>query len=204
MSSRRDVTRQVAIPKLREGEGAPAHFTTQHIAGVDGTHSVVFQVDIASAPVPDRKYAADGIGILERDGEYKLIFVQRELVGEGYVSMLVVHMSQDAIDRIADAVSNLMPGITQFLEGAKIAVGDFVDLGHKAAQTVGFAANIVACGYASREATMDFYQTSSFAWEHAMKSQHSLAVSPIVRVSLPTRLMARLFMKIQEWRKEEP
>lgn len=183
---------QVAVRhELRPGEGAVLRAI--HTPSDGGVNA---QFSLMDAPVPERKYAADAVTILDGSEEFRVVFGQRETIGDGLYSMIVVHMSRDALNNLSEGLSEVLGPLGKYLQTNSISVGQLFEIKRDAPQTVHFSANIVALGYASREGTMDFYSASSFALDRVRKQGRELQIDPIVRVSLPSRYMVALLQRI--------
>lgn len=174
------------IPRIRTGEGALIQVARHNLPKSDGTTSTAFSLDFGATPVPDRKYVADVASVIEAPDGIRLLFAQRRL-DKGLRSLLVVHISVDALKNFASSVVDLLEKVDDNRLGPKDI--PLTAIKEEPAQTVAFNANFVVSGYAGTEATMDFLFSSAFVLDHVAKNGNQIAVEPIVRVVLPTRLM---------------
>lgn len=178
-----------AIPRLRQGEGALINAIRHDLPHPDGTKSTAVGIDLGTAPVPDRKYAADVAAVIEADDGIRLVFAQRRL-DKGLRSLVVVHISVDALRNFSRSVVGLLDGLKAHGQLCGPKDLPLTDIREEPTQAVAFNANFIVCGYAASEATMDFMLSSAFVLDHIVRSAGSqIAVEPIVRVTLPSRLM---------------
>ncbi len=164
------------------------------ISKVDGTSSVQAELRLHDAPVPERKYCADRVWVAETADALRLIFAQSDLVGAGIQSAVAVAIFQDHLRRFLESGGGLP---------AKIHAAGFtarLDTPPEKSpeQSVVLAASIIAATFSGAEACLDFYHVSPRALHAAGTGGGDLAVDPVVRIDLPTTLLAGLFARIQE------
>lgn len=182
-----------ALSRLRPGEGALVQVTRHDLPQPDGTKAVTIGIDLGNAPVPDRKYVADAASVIRAVDGIRMMFAQHKLgKGQGLRSLLVVHLSVDALRNFSSSTEPLIETLRE--HGDICGPNDIplIEIDEEPAQTIAFTANFVVCGYAGSEATIDFLHSSAFVIDHMVKSGRQLAVDPIVRVSLPSRLFLNL------------
>jgi hypothetical protein len=182
-----------ALSRLRPGEGALVEVVRHDLPRPDGTKAITLGIDMGTAPVPDRKYVADAAAVVKAVDGVRMMFAQHKLgKARGLRTLLVVHMSVDAVHNFAKSTKPLIEPLRG--HGDICGPNDIplIEIGEEPAQTIAFAANFVVCGYAGSEATLDFLHSSAFVIDHLVKSGRQLAVDPIVRVSLPSRLLLNL------------
>lgn len=190
MSSRH--SRQVAPSKqltprgsqwaVREGEGTPIAVRVRYDVGVEGQSVGQLEVDVGSAPVPDRRYVADMYGVYTEEGMFQLVFGQRRLKSKDPRSMLIIQLSRVAVQQIlanVDQVKN--PTFVEIVKAMGRAPAAPNDFQSEPAQTVELSANLVLTAMAGDEAVIDFYKASPFSF-HAAPHRGKLSVDPIVRI----------------------
>jgi len=174
----------------RPGEGHTVDIT---IAGVAG-NTVTGMLDLSTLPVPDRRFSCDAVGVDIVAGMYRLLFAQRQPVGEGLLSMLVINMAPESIEQFLATVSDA------FLKAAKgLALdpeGSVTQFSRNADQSVVLSSSVIMTGYSGSNGCMDFYYASPFAVQQ-MATLRKIALESIVRVNLPTSILVALIKELQ-------
>ncbi|MBI3372170.1 MAG: hypothetical protein HY017_10500 [Betaproteobacteria bacterium] len=172
----------------------PIDIVQQAAIRTDGTTVAVIGINLAQAPVPDRRYIAEVGSVNYSDDDIKLLFGQRKISwGSTLRSLVVIHMSSRAVRQFLRSVKGLKePSLSEIMDKLGIR-REAVEgsLGEEPEQTVAFAANVVAVAISGREACLDFYHISSFAMAAAAHSA-KIPIDPVVRVDLRTGLFEAL------------
>ena len=161
----------------------------------DGTSTVEAQITLDNIPVPDRRYSADVVFVnYEGDGEaVQLGFGQKALGTEGKLrSVVAVKIYPDHIRKFLLTTDTFVPRLYDFIERSKAAIPDLQRLTQEPAHVVSLVANIIAVGYTAREAVIDLYHFNALALHKLNEGSDQLAVDPVLRVDLPTTLLAGL------------
>jgi len=112
-------------------------------------------------------------------------------------------MLPNAANTLVSSMLNLQsPTVDEIMRAAKINVGSLSEISEEPDQTVAMAANVVAAAISGEEACLDFYQISSFAKANTFSRENSSAsrkinIDPVVRIELPTSLLAALVEKLK-------
>ena len=166
----------------RPGVGFPVDVTLGKVE-VGGLANA--ELHLGSAPVPDRRFACDAASVNLRDGRCRLLLAQSKPVGNGWLSMLVFDLTAEAVTMFLRAVDKNASPV--YRSDANL-VNDLTEFSESAEQNVVLTANLIIAGYAGTEGCMDFYHASPFALQQIALTK-SLMVDPVVRVSLPVRLV---------------
>lgn len=177
----------VRVGTVRPGEGHPIHVTRTQEIGVDGRTTAVMQGNIANAPVPDRKYVADGYEVLVKEGSVRILFVQKKVVGDGLRSLLEIHLGSKAVEHFNSSLptGKDRPTFEQTAANEGISASPPMHIAEEPAQSVALIANAIYAAFSSGDACMDFYQISP-ASIHAARQTSTVGVDPVVRVDLQT------------------
>lgn len=155
-------------------------------------------IDINSAPVPPRRYAADICSVVNGGKDVKIIFGQENL-GEGPLeSAIVIRLSYVAVQWFVNSVAEMnSPSLEEILEGMNLDPEVLSTVNERPFQTANLVANFAAVGVSGFETCMDFYHASPFAMR-ALPGRNNLEVEPVVRVDLRTSLFASLVTELNQ------
>jgi hypothetical protein len=182
----------------KDGHPLPLVRTT---GGAD-TETEVFGIDMSSAPIPQRRYAAEQCSVRFANNEVRIIFGQLDFSGDSFETALLIRMSPKALKQFADSLHGMSdPSPLQVCTILKVEPETLCSI-KSAKQIVNMAANICSVAVSGHESCMDFYHTSAFA---SLKSRttHQLEVEPVVRVDLRTSLLVPLIAGIFDVEKTE-
>jgi hypothetical protein len=126
----------------------------------------------------------------------KLLFAQRDVVGDGYLTLLTVQMTFDSVRNFLQSMEKLEEGVKE-LEKSNFPQGKLSEIKGTAHQSAAVSASMILAGYSGIEGCMDFYYTSPFSI-HSINFGMKLSVEPVVRVSLPTPLLIALSRQLRE------
>jgi hypothetical protein len=149
---------------VNEGESIPITIlsASKDSAGNDRAR---IELNLADAPAPRRRFAADAFTILARDDFYHLIFMQRRVNGSQIRAMVDIHMTIEAVVGFASSVV-LRQAITDYSSPFELATL------LEPEQTVTLAANYARVASGPNGACIDFYLASQFSVTHALSSNH--------------------------------
>jgi hypothetical protein len=188
----------------RVGEGAQLDVVHRSLVKADGTTSAMLGINLAQAPVPERRYVAEVGGISYSNEAVRIMFGQIKLGTDALRSLLVIHMGPIAVRQFLASVKEMQnPSLDEIANREGVHSEDLRQVVNEPEQTVAFAANIIAAAVSGREACLDFYQASSFSMATAVRS-NSLAVDPVVRVDLRTSLLVAIIAELDSIKKKFP
>jgi hypothetical protein len=172
-----------------------------------GTTDVELSLNLQEVPVPERRYVADIAWVVQRDETLRFMFAQANLTGVALRSLVVVTVFPETIRNLVKACEespgegakgDLMPPLfahlTDFMKHAKPQpLRPFSD---EPSQTVALTGNLISISLSGREAEVDFFH---IAPNVLRKVNHSneVAVDPIVRIDLPTALLASVLNEVK-------
>lgn len=183
------ITHMIGQQSVRsEGHAMPMHHLTPGKAGVN----------IANAPVPQRRYSAEICSVIADNTGVKIVFGQSKLFGDGLDSAVVIRMSPVAVIQFADSLKLMRnPGVIEILKGVSTEPEALSEITSHPEQVAHLIANMVSVASAGYETCMDFYHASAFAMKKA-ESSSSLEIEPGVRIDLRTSVFATLAARIEE------
>ena len=155
-------------------------------------------INTASVEVPDRRYTTDTCAVSQSQGTVKLIFAQETVDGKAWRSVLVVHMSNEAVSRFLATLEQMgSPGLDTIAASNNIQAELLKPMmSEPHGQAIALSANLVLTAASGNEACLDFYQASAFSLSLVFASK-KLALEPIVRVDLRTSLLLALVAAIR-------
>ncbi len=170
---------------------------------VAGTTGTLFTIDLTSAPVPDRRYAADIATVVRVNDMVRLIFGQTKVGGIEPRSLVVIHLSALAVRQFLQSMPDVLATMRAYAQQSNLTKVSLVDVEKEPNQTVALAANITAASASGREACMDFYYTSPFVMLQVTKGG-GFAVDPVVRVMLSTGLLLAICERLESMKADLP
>jgi hypothetical protein len=156
----------------------------------------MYGLDLSSAPIPQRRYAAELCSVLFEKNEAKLIFAQPQFGSDVLESALVIRMSPVAVTQLAESIHAISsPTLAEICERVDIEPEEISIFTSHPKNVANAVANICSIAISGHETCMDFYHASAFA---AKKSESSdeLEVDPVVRVDIRTALLVPLIQCI--------
>ena len=153
-------------------------------------------LDTSGLPVPDRRLSCDTVSVVKDEYLVKLLFAQKEVVGKGFLSLLVVQMSFDAVRQFVRTMVPLEEGVRR-LEQGNFPIGRVSDIQERAQQSAVVTSSMILAGYTGTDGCLDFYYTSPFSI-HSINLGNKIAVESVVRVNLPTPLLIALWRRLAE------
>ncbi len=185
---------------VRNGEGALVDAVPSAVATPDGKTVVSVNINLANAPVPDRRYVSDIASVLYKrgDGAIKLVFGQEKISGSSFRSLLIIHMSTSAARHFISSLRTMSnPSLTEITERVGVKPEPLSTITDEPEQTVAFASNVVLAAVSGMDACLDFYQISSFSIAHAQVSR-KVGADPVVRVDIRSALLLSLLHELSE------
>lgn len=187
----------------RPGEGLSIDVHLQQAVQADGQTTSVLGIDLASAPVPDRRYVSDVVSVIQGKDIIKILFGQ-EKISSGLRSLVVIHMASSSAKAFVAAIFEMKnPVVNEMQNISNKNTGLLFDISEEPEQTVALAASVAAAAISGQEACIDFYQISSFARVNVLTSK-KINIDPVVRVELPTSLLVALVVKLKEMTRNSP
>jgi hypothetical protein len=181
----------------RPGEGAIVEVARRQVTNPDGSTGLELGLDLAVAPVPEKRYIADIVSLTFEDGVVQMLFGQRKITRSAALrSLVVIQMTSTATAQFIKTLIGFEPTARKWLEENDIhwKLGTIEE---EPEQTVTLFANIIGLAFAGREACMDFYHASAFSL-HQVQQNRKMAVEPVVRVILASGLLLSLIDKLHE------
>jgi hypothetical protein len=186
------------VPRIRPHEGSSVTAVVGQSAMVNGVMVHSAAINLADAPVPERKYAANACGVVYEPGNVQLLFAQRRIGGDELRSLLVIQMSPAGAVRLLAAAAQLSPhSLDDLVQQGIVQVERSRPITVEPAQTVEMAAGFCLFAAGPDMATLDFYQASAFALS-AVPHAKKLAVDPVVRIDIRTSLLIGLVEQLRE------
>jgi len=184
--------------QIRPGEGVVLEVVRQQSPRPTGG-VITAQVNLAAAPVPERRYVSDAVSILDDDGDsVRMLFGQRRSVGSGLRSMLVIHMGFEGVTHFVASLAEVQNSTMGLATPAPKVVAKPLAVFHEEPeQTVALAANMIAMAQSGTEACLDFYYASAFTMM-SMLNGGKFAVDPVVRVTLSAAYTVAIVAKMRE------
>jgi hypothetical protein len=186
------------VPLNRPGEGTSIDIKIESKPWVGGKTMTSIGLDLSTAPVPDRKFAADTAMVLTpHDNVLRLVFGQERFDGKGLRSAIAVQMSRHSAANLIHAVDAITgPSYAEIVQLDKIPIEKLPNSLEEPDQAVSVSANLALSAVSGQEACIDFYEASPFAMGVAARSQR-LDVDPVVRVGLRSSLFMALILEIR-------
>lgn len=180
---------------IRKGEGV--HITTLRtpVATIGGVTRDALSIDLSTAQVPDRRYAADAARVVVGDDMVRIIFGQRKPVGDGVQSILLIRIPFLGARQFIRSMEQVRDQVNAYLTKFHIRVSPPLDLKESPNQTVTLDANIAAAGFTAREACLDFYHVSPYVIV-GLKNGGDLYADPVVRVILSTSDLMSIYNEL--------
>jgi hypothetical protein len=179
----------------RHGEGHSVDLTV--ISEKDGYLQT--SLDLSAVPVPDRRFSADAADLRRESSMVKLLLAQREPVGTGYLSMVVICLTFEAIAQFVNSIHAEFDEAYRRLQ-EKIPTERLTHFDEPARQSVVLNGSVVMAGYSGTQGCIDFYYASPFSMQQ-ISIYKKVNLEPIVRVNLPSSLLFAIIEGLIELRK---
>lgn len=178
--------------KRNEGYAVPV----THVVVPSG-QPLQMAVNISEAPVPHRRYAAELCSLDYENFEMRVVFAQRGVFADDIDSALVIRMSKDAVVHFANNLLEMPASLDEVQAQLGISDEPLSLIASRPSQTANVVANMVLTAVSGREACIDFYHASAFAFRDA-ENREVLEVEPVVRVDLRSSLYLTFARKVIE------
>lgn len=191
---------------VRPGEGSVLSLTPRIVTTKSGALVQVLHANMADAPVPDRKYAANVASVVLRRGEAELMFGQERVGSAALRSLVLVTVSATPIRTFIASLDRLDDGgarLSDLAERIGASPEQLVEISEDAPQTILLRANQIVLAIADEEVCLDFYQASAFA-VRAAQATHQISVDPIVRIEMRFSLFLGLVKRLRELERQLP
>lgn len=199
------VSRALTRPALRPGEYATLPVTRRVTAQPGGASVAELSLDLLNAPVPDRRYCADGVLVRRTAEAVQLIFGQTKVTSAQLQSMVVIKLSFDATRSLLATFTEFSPRLRGFIETNKVHKSGKLQISEEEpSQTVVMSANIAAIAYVGREGCVDFYHASPFAFRALGNDGTQLPVDAVVRVEVATGTLLSMVEQLEEMKDQLP
>jgi hypothetical protein len=158
----------------------------------DGKTDVQLQLNMLEAPTPARRYAAETAMVEVADDLVRLTFGQFGHSKKSLRTLLVVRMYPEAVRRLLTSSNDLTSAVTEFMGRNSLKAQVLPEtVEEDPPHVVLVDSNVVAIGFSGREAEADFYHVTPMALRRTEQTQsNDLELDPVVRVSLPTTMLA--------------
>jgi hypothetical protein len=190
----------------RPGEGSVVSLTPKMVTTKSGAHIQVLQANMAAAPVPDRKYAANVANAALRRGEVELMFGQERVGSVGLRSLVLVSIGATPIRAFLASLDRMGDGkvkLSDIARNAGTSPEQLVDIHEEPLQTILLRANQIVVAIADDEVCLDFFQASAFSVHDAQRT-HKLSVDAIVRIEFRLSLLLGLVKRLTELERQLP
>lgn len=183
--------------QVRPGEGALVDLSLLPDASVAGKGTATFQVSLASVPVPHKRYAADLSFVELVDETVHIFFGQRRLRSDELRSLVVIKMDIAWVHRFIRSIDDSSHPFEKYASDNKIRTEVLTECGEEPKDTVSFDANFTLAAIAGRQACLDFFYSSPFAFSASMGAK-KLAIEPVLRVDLRASLLMGILAEMRK------
>ena len=185
----------------RAGEGHSITMKVKAVTRTGESGTMTFGIDLADAPVPSRRYAAELATVEVRDNELRLFFAQRSPFGNDFDSVLVMRLNPRAAANLIRSIDEMgSPSLEDIQRAIKVEpeplIKELKNPVHPG-NVANMVANFVAVAIAEFETCLDFYHSSAFVMG-VISTKGSIEMEPKVRVDIRTALFISLISKIRE------
>lgn len=183
-----------ALRLHRPGEGALVDVVRTSGAA---NHVIQFSADLSMAPVPDKRYVADIVNVVQSEAarSVRVLFGQRKIVGKGLRSLLVIHMTFESVWQFLGSLDNFNGETKKAFKD--IERGTLYQIEEEPEQTVALSSSIIVAGITGAEACLDMYYVSPFSIQK-IQVGGKMAVDPVVRITVPTSMFLSMCEKLQD------
>lgn len=171
---------------IRPGEGFPVELEILPSKTVAGQTQTSFRANIASIPVPAKRYSADVAYVMFNRGVVQLLFGQTSLLNEKELrTLIVIKMTPiwayKFICSLSEGGDKSFNKVAELNHMPREALSAFA--AEEPKETIAFNATIVLTAISGGEGALDFFHTSPFAMGQVPKTK-KLPLEPVVRVIL--------------------
>ena len=153
-------------------------------------------LDLSSAPIPTRRYAAELCNIRYVNGEAKLIFAQSDLLGESIDSAVQIRMNPISVLQFSQSLQMIQnPSVEQILDALNVDAQELSVIGSSPSQIANMFSNIVSCAIAGYDTCLDFYNATPFSMKKS-EGKDELEIEPVVRIEMRTTMFVALMREL--------
>lgn len=186
------------IARTRPGEGALIDIARRTSLSPDGSNITAVEVDLSSAPVPERRFLADTAWVDYRAGLVRLMFGQQRVDRGDLRALVVLCFTIEDLRHFLGTSKALVENLKAYLGNSSTPTEELEPVTAEPPQAVSMFANIMAVAYAANQASIDFYHASAWALHQLRNAQNlKLALEPMVRVILTSSLLFALLGKLE-------
>jgi len=198
-------SRTMTRSPLRPGDYGSLPVNRRVVAQPGGSPLVELSLDLQNAPVPERRYAADGVLAVRTPENVHLVFGQAKITSTQLQSAVLLKFSFDAARSFLATCVDFTPRLRKFVEANAVHKSAPLQIsGEEPSQVVTMTTNMVAAVYMGREACLDFYNASPFAFRALGNDGTQLAVDPLLRVELATGLLLSMVEQLEALKADLP
>lgn len=187
-----------AVHRIRESEGPVIGVAKKTASGT------AIGIDFSGAPVPDRRFPADGAWVAVGDDMVRIVFAQFRAAGPEIEHIVTVRVSFEGARHFLKTMESVAQGSEEsvietarkHLAKIKAAPSPKIDRKSTAKQSFTLDANILIAGFSNREACLDLYQSSPQVKLAILRGSTEFRAEPVARVTLTTRLLTELFEEL--------
>lgn len=154
------------------------------------------QLDLSNAPVPERRFSADGGWVVPGTDIIRIVFAQYKGVGPEVEHYVVLRVSFDGVRMFVQSMKSVSETGHAFLEKIGNPPSPEIDRKSISAQSFTLDANIIIAGYSGREACMDLYYSSPQVKVALRRGGNEYRAEPVARVMLTTRLLLDIYQEL--------
>lgn len=173
---------------VRSGEGALVDVSFLPNETVAGRNVASFNISLASVPVPHKRYSADTAFVEIVDETVLLLFAQRRIRNDGLRSLVIIKMDPEWVQRFLLTLAQADTDFDKYAESHNISADILGTVPEEPKDTVAFDANFTMAAISERQACLDFFYSSPFAFSASLGAK-KLAVDPVLRVDLKCSLL---------------
>jgi hypothetical protein len=186
------------LSHMTRKDGHPIPLQRVQTVVVDGQHTIRYGLDMGTAPVPQRRFAADVCWVDLKRGELRIDFAQEAVGSNSYENALRVKLSLLATQNLLEVFdgANGNPSIVAIAQNVGSNRETLEPLAGEVRHQAGLVANFTTIGISGSETCVDFYHASAFAMNEAQR-RGELELEPVVRIDLRTPLFVAMMEQIR-------
>lgn len=184
----------VAIPQYSADQASLlVPVTRRALPQPDGSTKITAQVEMGSAPVPDRRYVADvaAVAVAPAGQFVTIMFGQSRIGSKALRSLVLIRLFPEPVHRFFEGSAEFITRLRNTLSKNKLDEQSVEPTLEEPEQTVSLSANVVATAYAGHEAVLDFYHLSPMVLRRlALQDEPRVPLDPVVRIDISIALLA--------------
>jgi hypothetical protein len=159
----------------------------------NGHTGLVVNMDISDAPAPSAKFIADRFCISKDQQDWRIVFAQSTVDGNGYRAMVDLHMPEADYGAM---VENFLV-IPSNHAGIKP-----LSFQKEPQETVALYANFGRAGYGPHGAFADFFALAPTSFGPGRSDPKDIVIEPVVRIVMAERMLFGLVDEMRRLRQE--